>query len=747
MPGSRGTLAPQRPVVASVSTYPPRACGLATFTADLAAAYGDLYRGSVATRVVAMHPEPLAELAYPPEVLCRINRDEPGSYLAAAEALNGLPGLALVHVQHEFGIFGGEYGSYLLPLLRKLSAPVLVTFHTVLPNPNPELRSAVRNLADVAAGFVVMTSRARGILVEDYGLAGETIGVIPHGVHAVGHGDPDAAKASLSLPRRTILSSFGLINRGKGIEYVLDALPQVVRQFPDVLYLIIGATHPEVLRREGEDYRNSLERQVFRLGLQGNVRFYNRYLATPELLQLLQASDVYLGTSLDANQAVSGTLAYAQSVGRPVVATRFTAAQECVTPDVGYLVDFRNADQIAAALLELLADQRRRMNLGANAYFRTRAATWPNVALAYQRRYASLAPALAAAQPDLPPVRLSYLAQLTDRFGMVQFAPLGDPDRSSGYTADDNARALQAAARAYARSRNSATLKLMETYLAFLELTAGGPTFSNYFSASRVPDAAPNQAENLDDARGRVLWAAAEVAACDAVPAALRGRAAALAEHQFRTNVAMSSPRAVASTVLGLAAWLGSRGDSTGSLMRELARGAEHLASIYRDSRTDTWHWFEPYLTYSNGTLPEALLAAARCLPERRDEYQAVALETLDFLVAQTFRDGVLVPIGERGWYLRGGTRQTYDQQPEEAAATVQALCVAFRTTGEERYRDAARRAFGWYLGANTLGQMVYNPANGGCFDGLSEASLNLNQGAEAATTYLLARLAVEELG
>src|SRR3989338_5253627 len=376
-----------RNLVAFLSTFPPRECGIATFTEDLSSAFRELFSPSVDARIVAMNLDEVSQPNYPRSVISRINQNNISDYSRVARELNSRPDIKLINIQHEFGIFGGRWGENLLAFMENIEMPIITTFHSVLPN-------------------------------------------------------PEITKKILGLSDKTILSTFGLLNREKGIEYVIEALPDVIKKFPNILFLIIGATHPIVLKKEGERYRNFLEKKVYGLGLAGHVKFYNRYLELQELLGFLKATDIYVSPSLNPNQAVSGTMSYALGTGRPLVSTSFAQAKEDITPNVGVLVEFKKPEEYAKAILMLLENPQLRARMSQNAYFMTRNMTWPNVALAYMRVFSEAMPLFNHQERNLPRIKFSHLAKLTDQFGIIQFAKLTEPDPASGYTADDNARAL-----------------------------------------------------------------------------------------------------------------------------------------------------------------------------------------------------------------------------------------------------------------------------------------------------------------
>jgi len=728
--------------VVYISTFPPRECGIATFTQDLMASFDEMYNPREEAKVVAMNLDRTSHYAYDAKkVIFQIPQPDADHYLKAAEYLNSLPQVVLVNVQHEFGIYGGVYGANLIPFLRELKKPAVITFHTVLPSPDQGRRDTVAALNNHVRGIIVMTETSKAILERDYGIDPGKITVIPHGIHPTSFVDTSRAKRALGYGKRLTISTFGLLGRGKGIEYGIEAMTEVVKEFPDAIYLIIGATHPVVLKNEGESYRNSLVKRIRELKLENNVFFYNEYLPTEKLLEFLEATDIYLALSQDPNQAVSGTLSYALGCGRPVVSTSFAQAKEDVTEELGILVDFTDPHQIAAALTALIGDPARRQTMAQKAYFRTRGRTWRNVVLRYMTEYIRIVPALGEAEKNIPQINLSHVLDLTDSFGMIQFARLTVPDISSGYTADDNARALIALTSYYERSGKEPVLPVIQTYMSFLEFVEqkkGG--FHNYVTADRHIPHDQHIKENLETTSGRVLFALAKTASLTKLPSAIRDRAAALFSRNMHIADSAIAPRSIAYCLKATVAWHAAHpSDEASALAKRLA---DKLVAMFEACSGPDWKWFEDILAYSNAVIPESLMDAYALLKD--EKYLTIARQALDFLITYSFEGDVCVPVGQNGWLRRGGEKYRYDQQPEEVAVLVFALKSMYRVTGEEKYERMRRNAFNWFLGNNTLRQMVYNQATGGCYDGVGEKEVNLNQGAESTVMYLLARLSFE---
>jgi glycosyltransferase involved in cell wall biosynthesis len=742
--------------VVYLSTFPPRECGIATFTADLIHAMEDLLEPSIESRVVAVNRDAISRFHYPRKVLFQIDQHSRQDYIRTAEEINAMADVKLVNIQHEFGIFRGEYGSYIISFLEALKKPSIVTFHTVLPQPNKALFRVVRSIAEKASGLTAMTKLSREILIREYGIAEEKICVIPHGIHPMPYGSSVKPKSALGFSKKINLLTFGFLSRGKGIEYVIEALPEVIKAYPDLLYIVLGVTHPTVLKEEGESYRNFLIQKVHDFKLSSHVNFYNEYVSLEELLQFLRAADIYISTSLDPNQAVSGTLSYALGSGRPVISTSFAQARELITPEAGLLVDFRNPGSYAKAIIRLLKDPCLREQLGKNAYFRTRNMTWDNVALEYLKLFSRYSSDIAqvSEHKKIPRINLNYMFRLTDDFGIIQFARLSLPDISSGYTLDDNARALivvclcygelgKTIKAAFSDKQKNELLKRIEAYLCFIEFVLGGDgLFCNYVRPDRTIDIELNKKDNLDDANGRVLWALAVSATTDSLPQGLKDKALSLLRRRIKKYNMFESPRSTAFHIKGFCLLLKKIKQIEGKDLRKLIiTHCDRLVSLYRGVSSEDWQWFEDYLTYSNAVLPEALILGHE--HTGNSEYLDIGIKTLDFLIKQTFINGIYAPVGQDGWHHKTGTRRYFDQQPEDVAAMTCALATAYSVTGNDSYDKLMHEAFNWFLGDNSLKQVVYDRSTGGCFDGVGDGNINLNQGAESTTSYLLARLAL----
>jgi glycosyltransferase involved in cell wall biosynthesis len=728
--------------IVCLSTFPPRECGIATFTRDLVNVFNELFSPREEAKVVAINVDELSRLNYPKSVIMQFPQTKKNEYVMAAKQLNKKASVKLICIQHEFGIYGGKNGLYLLNFLGEIKKPVVIVMHTILPASSPYFKKhkkIVVAINDYVRSIIVMTKTSKKLLVSDYGVHPDKIKVIPHGIHATPYQGSAKAKQAFGLNGKIVISTFGLLNKGKGIEYVIEALAEVVRKNPNLVYLIVGATHPLVLKKEGEEYRNNLNRLIFKLGLNRNVIFYNTYFSREKILQFLQATDIYLSPSLDPNQAVSGTLSYALGAGRPVVSTAFAQAKEDVTREIGRLVEFKNPTAIAKAINEILEGKNLGVEMGKRAYFRTRRMTWQNVALSYMQEFMAVVPELKLQEKNLPKIKLNHLIKMTDNFGMFQFAKLTEPDLDSGYTLDDNARALIAATRYYEKYKNETVLKLIRIYLRFLEYIFNSSGYHNYINHDKTLNVERNTHEGLDDAYARGIYALAVVAASKFIPLSLRKKAAKNFRMKFDLNKIVSVPRAAAFYIKALCEW--SEYDSNIKYEDTLKKYCKYLVELYKKNSGLNWQWFENILAYSNGVIPESLLLAYKHIGDQT--YFNIAKATLDFLVSHSFKINRCDPVGQSGWFKRGEKKTLYDQQPEEVTALTLALKAMYEASGDTKYEEKMRNAFDWFLGNNRLGQVVYEHTTGGCYDGVGEKEINLNQGAESTVSYLLARLAV----
>jgi glycosyltransferase involved in cell wall biosynthesis len=731
------------PTVLFLTTYPPRECGIATFTQDMVRALTRQFGASYDFKVCALEEGFGHQRSYPDEVVATLNTHELKDCADLAERINNDPSVRVVCVQHEFGLFGGEWGDHVLAFLYSVTKPVVINLHTVLPDPSPELRRLMRNMARSAQQLVVMTHRSSDMLQQEYGIAAEQITVVPHGTHLTPWQDPLLLKEKYGLAGKKVLATFGLLSENKGIENALIALRTIKEAVPEVVYLVLGKTHPVVVQHEGEQYREKLHALVDELGLQENVRFVNKYLDLNELLEYLSLTDTYLFVSKDPNQAGSGTFTYAMSCGCPIISTPMPHAQEMLRDDTGILLeDFNQPHQIAKAAIKILSDEALRQHMSNNAYYHTRSAIWQNVAVQYAQLFQQVDDPTGVLRYDLPEVNLRHVRTLTTPVGMIQFAHFGIPDLDSGYTLDDNARVLIAMSMYYHHRREPEALSLLETYLDFVvgcQQTDG--SFLNY--VDKFQQFTPQNAEvNLDDAAMRAVWSLGTVVRYHKIlPGDLVTKAKNALWRALPIIRQVDSPRARAFAIKGLYAC--HRVEPSAELLAVIDQLALGLLDKFNGVATPAWNWFEDYLTYANSVLSEGMMYAY--LATRREEYQRVAYQSFDFLLECLFiKSGQIKVVSNDGWWMKGDICKPGGEQPIDVCYTIMALSLFHQVSQRPEYQEKLLAAFSWYLGNNHLGQIIYNPITGGCFDGLEAGHVNQNQGAESTACYLIARLQME---
>jgi len=693
--------------------------------------------------------------AYPPQVRFEIQQEDPDEYRAAAEFLN-IRGGELLLIQHEYGIYGGDDGKYLNRLLRRLRLPIITTMHTILPTPSPGQRAVTEQILQYSDRVVVMAETAVEILKEAYGIDPWKVAVIPHGIPDLPFVDPNTRKERFGIAGRTVLLTFGLVSPGKGLEYAIEALPSLVEKHPDLLYIVLGATHPKIKERDGDAYLNGLQQRADELGVLDHVQFRNRYVGLEELCDYLLAADVYVTPYLGEQQIVSGTLAYAMGAGKAIVSTPYLYAKEMLADGRGRLVPFRNPAAIAREVGALLDDEAERKSVCRRAYRHSRPMVWREVAGSYldlrdevlrEQRSGRLSRIVgngesSAFRKKLPDLKLDHLHTLCDDTGILQHACFTIPDRRHGYCTDDNARALMAALRIHRITKNPRMLQLANTCLSFLldAFSAETGRFRNFLPYDRCW----REEIGSEDSHGRALWALGE--AVDFAPTNSQ-RIAAM--QLFCRSVASAGDcrhlRSQAFALLGINSYLKTfSGDrDVQYLCEQLAMELFHAFQEQGDG--EEWPWPEQILTYANARLPHALLLAGEWL--EHDEMIETALRSLSWLLdQQTSAEGCLSPIGNDGWYPRGGKKARFDQQPIEAFALVEACTAAQRLTSETGWGIEARRCFDWFLGKNDLGEPLYDFQTGGCYDGLHAEGVNLNEGAESTLAWILSLLTIRSL-
>ena len=724
-----------------ISSYPPRECGIATYTQDLMKAIKEKFGASFSLKICALENIP-GEFIYPEEVSWKVNALDVSELLEIAKKINQSKKIRLIFLQHEFGLFGGECGEDILSFLKAIKKPIITTFHTVLPQPSSKQKSIIQSIITLSTSLVVMTETSGKILREKYSCPPEKLTVIHHGIHLIGNLEKEIMKAKYSFEDRLVLSTFGFLGPGKSIETALNALPTIIKKFPNVLYLIIGKTHPEITKNEGEIYRESLETHIQTLGIGNNVQFINRYVSLEELLEYLQLTDVYLFTSKDPNQAVSGTFAYAMGCYCPVISTPTPHAKEMLSENAGLLFDFLDSKQLAKKTIELLSNPETRSDMSMNALRKIRPTSWQNSAIAHGELFKKTLSAKKALHYNTPPISLDHLKKMTTEFGMIQFATGCNPDIHSGYTLDDNARALIALLQHYRIHKDPENLREIEKYLNFILYSQQAEgNFLNYIDENREFHD-QNDSVNLEDSMGRGLWALGEVFANkNILPKHLSSQAEKAILKSIPIIERFESPRAIAFTIKGLSHLHRTKNNPT--IQALIIKLGDQFISHYRGVSDDQWKWFESSLTYANAVLPEALLSAY--LATGNEIFKNVAKTSFDFLLSLIFTDQKIKVISNNGWHNKGKVPEHFGEQPIEIAYTILALDIFYEVFKDPEYREKIDIAFSWFHGNNHLHQIIYDPSTGGCQDGLEEYNVNLNQGAESTVCYLSARMVMEK--
>jgi glycosyltransferase involved in cell wall biosynthesis len=738
--------------IAFIGDYLPRKCGIATFTSDLRCAVA---AGFPAMQCLVVPVNDIADgYDYPAEVRFEIEEQDLTSYLRASDFLN-ITGVDVVCLEHEFGIFGGQAGSHVLALLRELQMPIVTTLHTVLREPNTEQRRVMRELIRLSTRLVVMSERGREFLGDVYQAPAAKIDLIPHGIPEMPFADPNYFKDEFGVAGKQVLLTFGLLSPNKGVEFALRALPDIIREFPNIVYIVLGQTHPNLLRNEGEAYRLSLERLAKDLDVQKHVVFFNRFVELEELMRFIGAADIYLTPYLNESQITSGTLAYAFGAGNAVVSTPYWHAAELLTAERGKLVPFRNAKAIASAVVELLRDDPFRHSMRKNAYKLGREMIWSRVAQLYVKsfeqarqnhnfigRKSSPIKTLDEQPGQLPELKLDHLFRMSDSTGIFQHASFTVPNFAEGYCTDDNARALVLALMLQKLGYGSQELGVhAATYAAFLNhaFDRQNGRFRNFMNFDRRW----REEIGSEDCQGHALWALG-LCVSQAGSGSFQALAAQLFEQALPVAAEFASPRSWAFTLIGIDEYLRRfSGDRRANQIRESL--TTKLMQRYADAATDDWHWFEEVVSYANAKLPHAMILSGRCLNNKT--MLDLGLKTLHWLTKiQTSDTGSFRPIGSNGFFARGKERANFDQQPIEAQVTISACIEAYQATSDMFWVLEARRIFEWFLGRNDLGLALYDAGTGGCRDGLHMDRLSQNQGAESTLAFLLSLTEMQAL-
>jgi len=733
-----------------IGNYLPRLCGIATFTTHLLESIA-LKATAVDCWAVAMN-DTSDGYDYPPQVVLEIYQDQLGDYSVVADQLN-LRHIDVVCVQHEYGIFGGERGSFILELLSDLKMPIVTTLHTILKDPTDRERHITMQLADLSDRLVVMSERSVEFLRDIYQVDEEKIVLIHHGIPDAPLLESSIYKGKFGVSEKKVMLTLGLLSPGKGIEVAIDALPEIVNKHPDVVYMVVGVTHPHLRAEQGEDYRIGLQLRAKKLGVEKHVIFHNHFVTDEDLLEFVGASDIYITPYLNEAQIISGTLAYALGMGKAIISTPYWHAEELLADGRGRLIPFGDHVQLASDVIDLLDDPDKHRAIQHKAYDYGRRMIWSHVSELYletfeqarQYRLRKCVPTrklgpLSSRQQSLPEIKLDHMLRMTDGVGMLQHCKFTVPDREHGYCVDDNARALIVAVTAQNFQLRDVSLNdLASVYLSFLDHAFNSDTglFRNFMSYER------NWLEERgsEDSHGRALWGLG-IAAALGKNEGQANHSADLFQQALPAVEHFSSPRAVAFTLIGIHAYLSCRPES--SQVETLCKIlSERLMQWFRNFADEDWPWCEQTLTYDNARLPQALLLSGQWLGD--DEMLKTALATLTWLKKiQHDKSGCyFAAIGNHDWFTKGGDKARFDQQPIEAAAMLEACIEAFKVTQDEEWITYAYRCLNWYQGDNERHLSLYDHATGGCRDGLQVDSVNENQGAESTLCWLMALLAV----
>lgn len=739
--------------IAMVGDYLPRHCGIATFTTDLSEALAKEFPG---VDVFAVPVNDKVEgYAYPPRVRLEISQDDLSSYERVADYLN-FNHVDMVCIQHEYGIYGGKAGSYILALAEELRMPIVTTLHTVLETPDENQKRVLEKLAKLSERLVVMTQKGAELLKEVYNVSKEKIVVIAHGTPDVPFVDPGFYKDRFGVEGRTVVLTFGLLSPNKGIEYVIEALPNILKEFPQLVYIILGATHPHVVKNDGESYRLSLERLAEELGVSDNIIFHNRFIDIAELIEFIAAADIYVTPYLTREQISSGTLTYALAAGKSIVSTPYWYAEELLADNRGQLVPFKNSNALSETITRLLGDENERHAMRKKAYLYGREMIWPKVAMRYMEEFKTVfenrqsqiktfsAPTLRQRGVEIPQLRLTYLERLTDSTGILQHGIFNVPNYWEGYTTDDNARALHLTAllEELGEGHSARVDELASTYLAFLWFAfhRESKRFRNFMSYDRKW----LEEVGSEDSHGRSIYALGAVAShCrDKEKVHLAQR---LFSDAISSVTNFTSPRAMAFAMLGVHEYSKKfPEDRPPRIVSEAL--LSRLLIQYQHVSSQGWRWFEESLSYSNAAIPHAIISIGQDLA-RQDAIE-MGIESLSWLIdVQTAKEGHFAPVGSSGLYMRGKENSRFDQQPIEAHATVAACLEAYRMTSNTQWYRESQKAYDWFLGRNDLRTPMFDAATGGCRDGLHPSRVNQNMGAESTLSFLLASVELRIVG
>lgn len=736
--------------IAYISTYPPRECGLATFNNNLMRAISSNFpdRQHLAQNgfVVALNDsENLQEYEYPEEVKYVIRQNHQKDYIRAANYINTSNADVCI-MEHEFGIYGGESGIYILPLINRLEKPLISILHTVLKDPSYVQRIIIREIAEQSSKIIVMSKRAVEFLTTIYEIPADKIQIIEHGVPDVEAPVDNPVRNLSSFKNKRVMLTFGLLSRNKGLETVVKALPKIVEKHPDVMYVVLGNTHPGVIKNSGEEYRDHLKSLAAQLGVSKNLAFIAKFVSEEELVNYLTACEIYVTPYLNEAQITSGTLSYAVGAGAAVVSTPYWHATELLADNRGRLFDFKNSEALADTIIELLDQDRILAELKENAYQYGLHLRWPVIGAEFIKvaqealsrfDFSDKILRNSIVDPEiLPKFSLTHVLRLTDDTGIVQHAKYGIPNLKEGYCLDDNARALIMALMAYQRNKSREAFELLPIYLSYIHyMQTDDGNFRNFLSFDRRY----LDEVGSEDSFGRTIWALGHLIGC-AASNSYREFSLEIFHKSVPHFSTLKHLRGIANTIIGISLYLQAYPTDEG-MVKILVNLTQPLIDAYNNTQSDDWQWFEEKMTYDNAILPLALLHS--CEITGNEEAKTIALATMAFLDKLTLSNGYLSPVGNDGWYYRGGTFPTFDQQAIETMAMVLMHFQAYQIFRVPQYIEKMFLSYKWFLGENTLRAPLYDHETKGCCDGLLPGGINRNQGAESTLAYLISHLTV----
>lgn len=717
--------------IAFLSTYPPRKCGIATFTHDL---FRELQKNPhIHPHVIAISDD---KYVYNDDVIFDLPQQNRESYINAAKKVNEST-LQLIVIEHEYGIFGGSNGEYLLDFINALQKPIITTLHTVLPHPNEKQKNILELLCKKSEKIIIMAENSRLLLQNVYHANPEKIEKIHHGVPYFDVPNRTALKKQLKLENRTIISTFGLLSPSKGLDYGIKAVYKTVQKYPNVLYFILGQTHPVISRKYGETYRESLQKLVSELHLENNVTFINKYLSKEDIVRWLKLSDIYMTPYLGKGQAVSGTLAYAAGYGRVIISTPYPYAKEMLADGRGLLAGFQDSDALSDCINYLIEHPQNKNLMENKMLFFGKNMLWHYVADHYANLFNTVCHdfkiAALAYDNNLAFTFDSYLLHMTDDTGIFQHSLYALPDPSEGYTSDDNARALIMVGLLYSDTKEQKYLNLIIIYLRFLLYAQKDGWFGNFMDYDRHF----KEIHGSEDCFGRCVWALGTIVSLTNLPSSVRTAADKMLNRTIKNYPALTFLRAKAYSLLGLAHWHNT--DKTRSIIDNLSHD---LYTAYNNNTDKNWRWFENNMTYCNAVLPNAMLTAFTI--NKNEHYKAAGLDSLDFLLTKTIINDTFSPIGCKGWLQKDRPAARFDQQPVEACATLLACLKAYRITHKDIYNHYAQICFAWYTGKNISNLSLIDAECGGCYDGITADGLNKNEGAESLIAWIIANIMMQ---